>query len=64
MKYVYLVFTKGDDERVTIAGAYTSQRKAWDTKEELAKDGTFVSCEKVPLNEDSYILLNVWSSRK
>lgn len=61
MKYVYLVFIQGEDERVTIAGAYTSQIKAWEKRDELMKDGCLVNSEKVPLNEDSYILLNIWS---
>jgi len=49
MKYVYLVFIQGDDERVTIAGAYTSQTKAWEKRDELMKDGELVNSEKIPL---------------
>jgi len=63
MKYVHLVFIQGDDNRVTIAGAYTSQTKAWEKRDELMKDGELVNSEKVPLNEESYILLNIWSKQ-
>ncbi|UUV46108.1 hypothetical protein [Bacillus phage vB_BanS-Thrax1] len=61
MKYVYLVFIKDEDERVTIAGAFTSQTRAWEERDNLMNDGHSVTSEKIPLNEEVYRLLNIWT---
>ncbi|QOV08434.1 hypothetical protein Kirov_235 [Bacillus phage Kirov] len=63
MRYVYVLFTKDDYGRVTIEGAFTSHSKMWEKRDELYRDDNLVCFEKLPLNEETSILLNVWSKQ-